>query len=229
MRRLLLLVVCAVVCLGVMATPALGARSVAEYRPPEDIPTLMAMTPGFWWEYHEATGDPNTDLLFWQAYDVPPSDDPEDPGLADIWKPIPVDTPIVTTFGWVATTYGMVRNAPNQIAVTIDVTGPDGYAEHYSSAEVLSCWTGPHAIDEWWTGFMGGEWPLFNPSIRAGVYLNRVLLPLGPFPTEGWYHFSLDSVGLLPAVDLSDWGEHKAHQLLPEYNTFTNEFDFYVE
>ena len=219
MKRRYILLVLTILMLALLASPAFAGKNVEQFRPPEDVPTLTLGGWGF--TYHEDTGDPTLDVVWWQAYDA---------GDPDSYLPIPMGVDVLMTFGWEAATYGMAKNVAHQLAITIDVTGPGGYSEHHSPAEVGSCWTGPYQYDDWWTAFLGsGPSPFFNPKIGAGDYLNRPVVPLGPFPTVGLYHFSLSIYQVLPITDLLYWGGEPRPSHYPPGDWGTFGFDFYVE
>jgi hypothetical protein len=71
----------------------------------------------------------------------------------------------------------------------------------------------------------------------AGLYINRPMVPLGPFMTEGWYHLSMNVDQVLPIVDHIFWDfdedgmpDSPGATVWPvESNSMFIEFDFYVE
>ena len=235
MKRLLVLTVLAALCLGLLASPAFAAKGTDHYRLPEGVPLLPAFGGGWWSEYEEATGDPNLDLAWWQAVAMPPTGDAD---MDAAWKPIPKGSTPLATFGWINTSYGQAQNAPHVLDITVDVTGPGDFSQHFSPDEVATMWTGAHVLDEWWQGFAGWDYPLFNPNIMAGTYINRPLIPVGPLTAEGWYHFSINIDQVLPFVDHLFY-DYDPEDGLPDSpgatvwpvgsNSMLIEFDFYVE
>jgi hypothetical protein len=193
---------------------------VEQFRPPQNTPILFALAPGWWCEYREATGDPNPEVASWQA--INPVD--------EFWKPLPLNKAALAGFGWEGTTYGQVQNIAHQLAISVEATGPEGSSLHFSPAEVRRYWTGPHQYDAWWEAWLGAPpTPLFNPNIDAGNYLNRLLLPVGPFPAAGSYHFSFTINQVLPWVDLFDFGAHRATHNSKGIFVGTWEGDFSVQ
>lgn len=236
MKRILVVVLLATVSLCLLASPAVAGKKTDKYRPPEGVPILAVYGDGWWWDYVEATGDPNLDLTWGQAGVMPPTGDDE---LDGAWRPIPKDTVVDASFGWIGTTYGQTKNVAQALAISVDVTGPGDFSQHFSPAQVRTMWTGAFAFDEWWQAFAGGAPDLFNPKIMAGVYINRPLVPLGPFTTEGWYHFSWNMEQVLPITDHFYWDfddppdgiadSPGATHWPPGSNSVFIEFDFYVE
>ena len=234
MKRLVLLALLAALCLGLLATPAFAAKKTDHYRPPEGVPMLAIFGGGWWWDYHEATGDPNLDLAGWQASAMPPTGDAD---LDGAWKPLPLGSVVYATYGWINTTYGQTNDLPRALAITVDVAGPEGFSQHFSPAEVQTMWTGAYEFDEWWQTFAGGPAVLFNPKIMAGAYINRPMVPLGPFQDSGWYHISISQDQVLPIIDHffydfdgDGMADRRGATRWPVgSNSWVIEFDFYVE
>lgn len=231
MKKVLLFVLLAGLVLGLLASPAFAAKSTGHYRLPEGVPLLPAYGGGWWFEYNEATGDPNLDLTWWQAAAMPPTGDAD---MDAAWNPIPKGSTAIATLGWIGTSYGQTQSTPKALDVTIDVSGPAGFSQHVGPDEVATMWTGAYLYDEWWQDF-GGPYALFNPHIANGTYINRPIVPVGPFATEGWYHFSLNIDQVRPFVDHMYWDFDEdgmadspgATVWLP--GSMLIEYDFYVE
>ena len=184
MKKLLFVCVLAAVVFGLLAAPALAGRKVKTARPPADVPVLFAQLSdevtgyGLWFVNTGATDNPWNDLTFYVTDDL---------------SPIPANTDVVATTGWLGAIYGQVKNLTKYLHTSVDITGPD-FHRHFTNAQVAPYWTGPHQWDLWWSRFFGdpetgelGTPPLpFNPKIGAGVYLNHLFLPIGPFPNVGW-------------------------------------------
>jgi len=98
-------------------------------------------------------------------------------------------------------------------------------------------WTGAYEFDEWWQTFAGGPAVLFNPKIMAGAYINRPMVPLGPFEDSGWYHISISQDQVLPIIDHffydfdgDGMADRRGATRWPVgSNSWVIEFDFYVE
>ena len=100
---------------------------------------------------------------------------------------------------------------------------------------------GPRKWDLWWSQFFGdpetgelGTPPLpFNPKIGAGVYLNHLYLPIGPFPNVGWYHLRFSQLQVRPFTDLIPIDDTSPRPMNAKPGpdspaNWENEFDFYV-
>jgi hypothetical protein len=219
MKRLLLVVVLAVVLLGLLATPALAGQTAPASYPPTNVPMMLPafFDTGLWVEYTDPTQDPNENVVFHQA--------------SNRSDPLPANSPVIAVFGWLGSVYGQVQELPHQVATFVDITGPKGFHQHFSPAQTALYWTGPTLWDEWWTLWIGGPPPeLFNPKADAGVYWNHMYLPVGPFPTKGLYHFDTGQTQLLPIVDLTAWMDNlRPIHWTPEFIDWEYEFDFYVK
>jgi hypothetical protein len=227
MKRLLFLAVLAVVviaCLGLLASPAFAGKSAPIFRPPTNVPILGMDWGGSWMVNSGVNNDPAQDLTWYDA---------NDPTDLQYWAPLPLNTSVIGWIGWTGSIYGQIANVPHQAAISIEVSGPGGFDQQFSPAQTAADWTGPFRWDAWWTAYFGSD-PLqpFNPKSHAGVYINYLVLPLGPFPTAGLYHFHMDWTQTLPFTDLIDYfGTGKPTHVKPGPNSPVNmiqDFDFYV-
>lgn len=217
MKKSLLTILLTIALLGLLAAPAAAGPTAQTVYPPLDTPIMVpAFGPGVWCY---GTSLAVSDISIYQAA-VRGRD----------FKPVPVGRDIVTTIGWFGAVYGQVNDLPHQVAVTIDITGPDGFHQHFGPATTEDYWCGAHAWDAWWTEWIGAPPPdCFNPAIQAGIYWNHLWLPIGPFPVAGTYHYAVDMVQLLPSIDLCGWWEvgRPYHLTVADVNWGT-EFDFVV-
>jgi hypothetical protein len=240
MKRLLLFAVLAVALLGLLGSPALAGKAGAIVRPPTNVPILFATAYddvtgyGIWWVNTGATDNPWNDVSGYDASDV------VDP--ANYEQPIPPNTDVYAVCGWVGAIYGQVKNITKYLNTTLDITETTGgtWSQHFTNAQAAPYWTGPHQWDLWWAEWYGdpesGPAPVpltFNPKISAGVYLNHLYLPIGPFPNVGWYHLAFTQVQTRPINDLILYDPtwvHPAHAK-PGANApgnFECDFNFYV-
>ncbi len=93
MKRFVLLLVCATVCVCLLAAPAFakGTSPLKQpYRPDTDAQYVWGQ---WWWEY---SGSPGTayDTVSWWWCETPPPDDP-DPFWVEYYRPVDNDRPIL--------------------------------------------------------------------------------------------------------------------------------------
>ena len=228
MKRFALLLVCAAVCLGVLAAPALAGKKVQTYRPPTDTPIVWD---AWWWEYSPSTGEFADEATFYQAFD------PDDPDFKDWFRAVPKDGKVKLMAMWIGVGYGFMSNAPKNVLFTYDVTGPNGYSKNYGPATVKAHWTGPYVWDKWWNDFYQWFWMTdwtptpFNPAIGAGVYGNNVMLPVGPFPEAGKYTVTESWWTARPVNEMLYLGDpaRPTHTAAGGQGWLDYSFDMYVE
>lgn len=221
MKRLLIAFLFTVALLGLLAAPAVAGKHVPTVRPPVGVPIIWALDGGWWYEYSGVTGTID-DVIAQQAS--------ERTGRDRRWfVPVPANTLIRASCGWVGIDYGAVSNCANQIDTTVVITGPGGFSRTFTPEQVKPYWTGPFLYDQYWTDAGGPPPAPFNPAIGAAAYRNELFLPLGSFPTAGWYLFSMTVEQVLPVNDLTAYGEWGPTHFAPGATDFANEFAFYVE
>ena len=144
-----------------------------------------------------------SDVSWWQAHPADPTS----------YVPVSKNRPVLLFGMWIEGRYGYVVNAPNIVLFTVDVTGPEGFSQHFSPQQAKACWTGPYVWDGFWSAFFNDAWATdivfvpFNPRIGAGVYGNNLQLPLGPFVTSGTYHVEVTWVQARPSNEMLDFGD----------------------
>lgn len=224
MRRFLLMLVCVTVLVCLLAAPAFAASGFQTYRPPVGSSVFWA---SWWYEYSPSTGSYWDEVSSHQAYDRHDK---------QWFEAVPLGRPILISWLGYDVNYGTVSRAPDMLAFTVDVTGPDGYRRYYGSAEAKAHWAGAFVWD-WWWNTLAADWGVadpanlpepFNPSIGAGVYGNTLMLPLDPLPEAGKYTVTVSFSKTAPSMSLLGWEAKPAH--LPagsQYGTFT--YDMYVK
>jgi hypothetical protein len=118
------------------------------------------------------------------------------------------------------------------MATVVDITGTGGFHQHWGAQDTARYWTGPHQWDQWWIDWFGGGTPpaLFNARARAGVYLNHLWLPVGPFATAGTYHLYVSQTQVRPIVELVGWyAIGRPYHYTPADINWEMEFDFTVK
>ena len=221
MKRLLVTFLFTVALLGLLASPSVAGKRVPTVRPPVGVPIIWALSGGWWYEYSGVTGTID-DVVAQQAAELTGPD-------RRWFVPIPVNTPIFTSYGWVGVDYGAVSNCANQIDTTVVITGPGGFSRTLSPEQVKPFWTGPFLYDQYWTDAGGPPPAPFNPEIGAATYRNELYLPLGSFPTEGWYRFAIVLEQVLPINDLCAYGEWGPTHFAPGEIDFADEFAIFVD
>jgi len=221
MARIVLLLTFAAVFACLLAVPAADAKSGANrqtYGPP--VNASMVWGP-MWFEYSGATGT-FADVTWHQASDPVY---PEDPGWADLYEPVPIAKKTYFWSQWEGVNYGFMRNIPNSLLVTVDITGPGGFGQHFipggddtdgdGEDEVLDSkrfWTGPHIFDQFWADFFYGLWDeILEPSKDLGAlfYDQNLMLPIGPFPQAGRYDVHVSWVSARPLNELIAHGQFR--------------------
>ena len=102
MKRFVLLLVCAVICLGVLAAPAFAGKKVQTYRPPADTSIVWD---AWWWEYSPSTGEFIDEATFYQAFD------PGDPDFTDWFRAVPKGREVKLMAMWIGVGYGYMSRA----------------------------------------------------------------------------------------------------------------------
>ena len=211
MKRFVLLLICGMVCVCLLAAPAVAKSPLDEpYRPATDAQYSWG---GWWWEY---SGD---DLAWW-LYDPAWSEDP-------FYKPVSNDRPILHFAITLGVNRGLLEHFPNIMLFEFDVTGVGGaaagYSAQYGPDEVKAYWTRPYVWDEFWVGwwyFQFGEDFVpspFNPSIGAKIYGTHLQFPLFPLetpegdpaapPSPGTYHVKCSVRQVLPWNEMLYWDD----------------------
>jgi hypothetical protein len=198
MKRFVLLLVCAAVFVCLLAAPAADAKKKANrqtYRPPVDA-TMMW---GPWW--FEYSGDTGTfsDVSWHQA------GDPNDPDFSDLYKSVPIENDTYLWSQWAGVNYGFMRNVPNSLLFTVDISGPEGFEQHISPDEAKAYWTGPHIWDQFWADFWYDSYGFNlepNKDLGALFYDQNLMLPIGPFPIAGRYEVHVLLVTVRPLNEL---------------------------
>ena len=129
MKRFVLLLVCTAVFVCLLAAPAADAKRRAN-RQTRRLPvdTVVMTWPGSWFTYSGATGTP-ADMAWYQAAD-PEGDD--EPPWQDPYAPIPRNEDVYFTWVWTAgVNYGFMLNTPNRYLFAMDITGPEGFEQHF--------------------------------------------------------------------------------------------------
>ena len=226
MRRFVLLLICATVCMGLLAAPAFAGETAPTMRMPENASVVWDWARGWWSEYSGGPTGTVDDVIFWQA------SAPKGPRFQPVSKDRPVlDFGLFWNIG-----YGTVLNAPKLWLATVDVYGPApkdgaGYGpciRHVTPAKAQRLWTGPYAWDEFWMNLDNPGGP-FNPKIAAGTYGNNLYVPLGPFPKTGWYHVDTSWHQARPFTDLSYYAGSVPLHHPPGSGDVVNSLDMYVE
>jgi len=220
MKRLLLVLLLTVGLLGLLAAPAYAAKPAPSWIPEYNVPILIPpFGDGVWAENTDPTVPPTMDWLVQASY-------PADP----FYEAFPAGRDAFVTVGYLGSVYGQVLRVPRTIATVVDITGPDGFHQHWDAADTAPYWTGPRAWDEWWDAWLGGPPPgLFNPACQAGVYFNHLWLPVGPFPTAGTYHMYFGQYQLQPSIEMIEWYAYgRPYHYGPEDLNWEIEYDFNV-
>jgi hypothetical protein len=223
MKKVLLVALLAVCLVALLTSPAFAGKTVPTSRPPVGVPILVPGSNNMWFEYSQIGSDGSQFYHEYDAYD----------SSATNYKAVPKNVSMLVSTGWLGAIYGQVKDVPKKATWTLDITGPNGYTAHYSPAQTAPYWTGPFQWDSWWAAFPWGpgpasDWPLINPSIGAGEYLNWWYMPVGTF-APGSYELVMTNVQLLPTVDLINYsGTGKpTHETPGPIGTFT--YDFTVQ
>jgi len=210
MKRLLLCLAFAIGLLAVLAAPAFAGPTAPTYREPTNVPIILGNS-GLWYVDSGQTGNPNSDITWWQATDP----------TAASYKALPLGQTIYFSFGWFGAIYGQVQNLTKDWANALDISGPQGsgFSESFSAAQVAACWSGPFQWDAWWSAFVFGPPPaLVNPS-QAGEYLQWLSLPVGPLTASGAYDFHVTQLQLRPITDLVNYGTGKVSHTKPGWSS----------
>ena len=201
MKRFVLLLVCTAVFVCLLAAPVADAKKKANrqtYRPP--VNASMVWGP-MWFEYSGATRT-FADVTWYQASDPV---DPEYPDWAAIYEPVPIENDTYFWSQWAGVNYGFMRNVPNSLSVTVDITGPEGFEQHFSPDEAKAYWSGPHLWDQFWADFFYDSWGEVvepNKDLGALLYDQNLMLPIGPFPVAGRYDVHVSWVSVRPLNEL---------------------------
>jgi len=153
MKKLLLVIVLAVVVLGVLAAPAFASPSSAlGFRLTEKTAYIIAYGDGFWFEVTDA-------------------------GLLEghrAGEAIPANYDVAMQLSWKGINYGLVQTLPDTFLVKLSIPG---LGVDVSDVQARTYWTGAYLWDDYWIDALG---PIlaFNDSIGAQVYANRWLPPL---------------------------------------------------
>lgn len=205
MKRFLLLLTVVAVFVCLLAVPAADAKTKANrqtYRPP--VNASMVWGP-LWFEY---SGETRTfaDVTWYQA------DDPNNPDYVDPYRPVPIENDTYFWSQWEGVNYGFMRNIPNSLLVTVDITGPGGFEQHFKPSDAKAHWTGPHIFDRFWADFWYGTYGSYlEPSKDLGAlfYDQNLMLPIGPFPVEGRYDVHVSWVSARPLNELIAHGQFR--------------------
>jgi hypothetical protein len=218
MKRSVFLLTFAAVFVCLLAVPAAEATSKANrqtYRPPTDASMVWGQ---IWFAYSGESGT-SADVTWYQA------DDPNDPAYIDPYRPVPIENDTYFWSQWEGVNYGFMRNIPNSLLVTVDITGPGGFEQHFipggadvdgdGEDEVLDSrrfWTGPHIFDQFWADFWYGLYGSYlEPSKDLGAlfYDQNLMLPIGPFPVAGRYDVHVSWVSARPLNELIAHGQFR--------------------
>jgi hypothetical protein len=212
MRKLLFLLICALLLVAITAPAAVADKNAnaQTLRPPANTAVLWD---GWWFDY-SADGDTG---VWWL------STDPKWKGGQPPWpdyKAVPRDRPVVHFGMWIGVDYGYMLNIPNSMLFTIDIWGPgwdpDDPGEplqHFGVEKTRTFWTGPYLWDDFWTDFYVGCWidpwepETFNPNMGAEVYGNNQMVPLDPLVKRGWYHMEHSWWTARPMTEKLYYGE----------------------
>jgi len=220
MKRFLIAFVLGCVLLGLLAGGAFAAKTVPGWYPAPHVPILIPpFGPGVWGEMEDPSVPPSMDVLVQAS-------DPQ----AELYQVFPAGRDAFMTVGYLGSVYGQMLRVPRTIATVVDITGPDGFHQHWDAEDTAPCWTGAHPWDEWWDAWLGGPPPgLFNPEAQAGVYFNHLWLPVGPFPTAGTYHVYFGQYQLQPSIEMIEWYAYgRPYHYGPEDLNWEIEYDFNV-
>jgi hypothetical protein len=197
MKRFVLLLMCATVFVCLLAVPAADAKSKANrqtYRPP--VGATMVWGP-WWFEYSGATGT-FADVSWHQA-------DPNDTEFSTSYQSVPIGKDTYFWSQWAGVNYGFMRNVPNSLLCTVDITSPGGFEQHFKPGDAKAHWTGPHIWDQFWADFWydsNGFNLEPNKDLGALFYDQNLMLPIGPFPVEGLYEVHASFVTGRPLNEL---------------------------
>lgn len=102
-------------------------------------------------------------------------------------------------------------NVPNSLLVTVDVTGPGGFAQHFGTSEAKAYWSGPYVADQFWADFWLDNYGFTgrNKDLGALLYGQDLMLPIGPFPAEGRYDVHVSWVSGRPLNELVWHGDRR--------------------
>ena len=243
MKRLVLLLVCTAVLVCLLAAPAADAKRRANRRTCRlPVDTIVMTGPGSWFTYSGATGTA-ADMTWYQCVD-PEGDDV--PPWQDPYAPIPRYEEVYFWWMWtMGVNYGYMLNTPNRYLFAMDITGPDGFEQHFRPGgvdpnldeddEVIDSkafWTGPYLWDEFWAELGGwfGFGTLEPPAIGALLYGQHQMQPIGPFEEAGRYDVHVWWWTDRPANELLWKPPHGGPPHSPPYPEPSEEsFSFYVD
>ena len=124
------------------------------------------------------------------------------------------DDKAIFCLGFIAGTYGEVKNVPHILQTSVYIIGGDlTWSKTYGPKDTAPYWTGPTAWAPWWTDWLNyafqwdpplvGQFGPFNPKVQAGIFWNHLYFPIGPFPHAGLYHLYCSQVQVLPFPDMT--------------------------
>jgi hypothetical protein len=145
MKKLLLALVFAAACLGLLAAPAF-----ANLRPSVKTAYIVPKL-GVWLE---VKGDVNVPVKYGHPLSFP----------------IPADYDVVLDVPWRGITRGLVQTVP--LALKYQVSIPAAGLE-MSQDQAMAYWSGAVLWDEYWSTLLAAGIPAFNPNIGAKPYANH--------------------------------------------------------
>ena len=98
-----------------------------------------------------------------------------------------------------------MRNVPNSLLVTVDISGPEGFEPHFKPGDAKAHWTGPYVWDQFWADFWrdsNGFDLEPNKDLGALLYGQNLMLPIGLFPVAGLYEAHVSWVSGRPLNEL---------------------------
>lgn len=159
MKRFLLMLVLAVACLGLLASPAF-----AWYQP---------MQPGNAYVYPFGTmGDDGIVYTYWGELDPINGE--------EVWhdqtEAIPKDDTVWLMFGWTSPIRGTIQNLPRIDRFAFSLSGPEGYAFSISGAASRAVWSPVYlfgvfpAFNKAEATYWGRDWWQKLSVLSSGVY-----------------------------------------------------------
>jgi hypothetical protein len=145
MKKLLLVIALAAVCLGLLAAPAF-----ADLRPSVKTAYIVPKL-GVWLE---VKGDVNVPVKYGHPLSFP----------------IPADYDVIIDVPWRGITRGLVQTVP--LALKYQVSIPAAGLE-MSQDQAMAYWSGAVLWDEYWSTLLAATIPAFNPNIGAKPYANH--------------------------------------------------------